>query len=210
MATVMLVTIMLVTNTPGTAKAAMATGTSVNEMPAGTYTLDITHASLIWKVSHLGLSEYTARFTDFDSSIEFNPDSLAKSKVTATIDPASVETDYPYPEKEDFDKKLAEDEKWFNRFKFPSITFKSTGIEMTGEDKGKMSGTLTFLGVSKPVTLNVVFNGAMAVQPFSKKPTLGFSASGWLNRSEWGLSTNLPGIGDEVEILIEAEFAKQE
>lgn len=183
-----------------------AQSTPLSEMPAGTYTLDKTHASLIWKVSHLGLSDYTARFTDFDAKIDFDPQNPTESKVTAEINPMSIETDYPYPEKKDFDTKLITSQDWFNAGEFPEITFTSTAIEQTGENTGTMTGTLDFLGVRKPVTLDVTFNKAMAKQPFSGQPALGFSARGTLMRSEWGMNTYVPNIGDEVEIIIEAEF----
>lgn len=181
--------------------------TDYKEMPAGKYEIDDTHASLTWKVSHLGLSNYTARFTDIDATIEFDPKAPENSKVTASINPTSLETDYPYPEEKDFDKKLIEDKDWFNASKFPKITFTSTGIERTGDNTGVMKGELNFLGVSKPLSLDVTFNGAMKKQPFSGKPTLGFSANGRLKRSDWGMGTYVPNIGDDVELIIEAEFA---
>ena len=184
--------------------------TPLAEMPSGTYTLDKTHASLTWKVSHLGLSNYTARFTNFDATIELNPTEPTKSSVTATIDPTSIETDYPHPEKKDFDKKLIEKEEWFNAGKFAEISFTSTSLTKTGENTGKLMGDLTFLGETNPVTLDVTFNKALAVQPFAQKPALGFSATGSLKRSEWGMNTYVPNIGDNVDIIIEAEFFKAE
>lgn len=180
--------------------------TAVQEMPAGTYKLDKTHASLIWKVSHIGLSNYTARFTDFDTTLDFDPQNIEASKVSATINPTSIETDYPYPEKKDFDKKLIENEEWFNAKSFPEIKFESTDIKKTGKTTGTMTGNLTFLGVTKPVTLDITFNGAYEKQPFSQKPALGFSANGTIKRSDWGFSTYVPNIGDDVQIQIEAEF----
>ncbi|MCH2038360.1 MAG: YceI family protein [Rickettsiales bacterium] len=185
-----------------------AAPTGYQEMPAGVYQLDNTHASLIWKVSHLGLSNYTARFTDFDANVTFDPENPEMSKVTASINPTSIETDYPNVETKDFNKKLSDGEDWFNSKTFPEITFTSTGIKRTGDNKGIMTGNLSFLGVTKPVSLDVTFNGAFAKQPFSQKPTLGFSASGNLKRSDWGMDTYVPNIGDEVALLIEAEFVK--
>lgn len=179
------------------------------EMPAGAYTLDDTHASLTWQVSHIGLSNYTARFTDIDAEIDYNPDDITKSVVTANINPASLKTDFPYPEKKDFDKKLIKGEDWFNASKFPHIKFKSTKIEMTGEKTAVMTGNLTFMGVTKPVSLNVVLNGAYKVQPFSQKPALGFSATGSITRSEFGMATYVPNIGDEVNLILEMEFEKK-
>lgn len=182
--------------------------TAWKDMPAGVYTVDKTHASLTWKVSHAGLSNYTARFKSYDAEINFDPADITKSSVSAKIDPATLETDYVATAEKDFNKNLITKEEWFNAGKFPEITFKSTKIEVTGENTGKIHGDLTFLGVTKPVTLDATFNGAYALQPFSKKPTMGFSATGSLNRSDFGMSTYVPMIGDKVDIIIEAEFAK--
>lgn len=190
-----------------TANIAMAKDT-IADLPAGVYELDKTHASLTWKVSHLGLSNYTARFTRFDASVKLDPKDVTRSTVMASIDPTSIETDYPYPEKTDFDKKLITGADWFNTEKFPKIGFRSTKITMNSDNTGTMTGDLTFLGVTKPVTLDVVLNGAMKSQPFSKKPALGFSANGTIKRSDWGFSTYVPNIGDEVELLLEVEFGK--
>ena len=179
------------------------------EMPAGVYNVDKTHASITWKVSHLGLSNYTARFTKFDASIDFDPNNVEASKITATIDPTSVRTDYPFPEKKDFDKKLAQGAEWFNAGAFPSITFASSKLTKTGDNTGVMEGNLTFLGVTKPVSLSVTLNGATANQPFSNKPTLGVTATTTIKRTDWGFSTYTPNIGDEVTIIIDAEFGKE-
>lgn len=177
-----------------------------NEMPDGQYKVDLSHASVVWKVSHLGLSNYVARFTEFDAEIDFNADDIAKSRVTATINPLSIQTAYPNPEKEDFDKVLASDKGWFNASAYPSIQFVSTSIKMTTEKNAVMKGNLTFLGVTKEVALDVVFNGAMTKQPFSGKPTMGFSATSKIARSEFGMDKYVPSIGDTVEIMIEGEF----
>jgi polyisoprenoid-binding protein YceI len=77
---------------------------------------------------------------------------------------------------------------------------------MSGEKTAIMTGDLTFLGVSKAITLNVVFNGAMLRQPFSGKPTMGFSATTSLNRSDFGMTKYVPNIGDKVDVIIEGEF----
>ncbi|MDM7859904.1 YceI family protein [Alteromonas sp. ASW11-36] len=179
-----------------------------NDMPSGEYKLDLTHASIVWKVSHLGLSDYVARFADFDASIDYNASDVTESVVTASINPLSIQTAYPLADEKDFNQILATDKSWFNAGQFASIDFQSTKITMTGEKTAEMVGDLTFLGVTKPVTLNVTFNGAMLRQPFSGKPTMGFSATTSLERSQWGMTKYVPNIGDEVEIMIEGEFAK--
>ena len=179
-----------------------------NDMPAGQYDLDLTHASIVWKVSHLGLSDYVARFADFEASIDYNPSNVEKSKVTASINPLSIQTAYPLADEKDFNKILATDKGWFNANAFTTIEFSSKDIDMTGDNTAVMTGELTFLGVTKEVSLDVIFNGAMLTQPFSRKPTMGFSATSKLNRSDFGMTKFVPNIGDEVEIMIEGEFAK--
>lgn len=181
-----------------------------NDMPEGKYVLDLSHASIVWKVSHLGLSDYVARFAEFDAAIDYDPSDITKSRVTATINPMSIQTAYPFAEEKDFNKTLATEKGWFNAGEFTSIKFASTSIKMTGDKTALMQGDLTFLGVTKAVTLDVVFNGAMTRQPFSGKPTMGFSATTKLMRSEYGMTQYVPNIGDEVEVMIEGEFALSE
>lgn len=181
----------------------------LNEMPAGVYKLEPSHASLTWRVMHLGLSNYTARFTKMDATINLDAADPTKSKLVATVEPASLETDYPKPEEKDFDAKLRGEE-WFNTEKFPEIRFESTSIEKTGENTGLIHGNLTFLGVTKPLTLDAKYNGGYKLHPFSNQPVIGVSATATLKRSEWGFSTYVPMIGDEVQLLIETEFVKAE
>ena len=189
--------------------SANAQTVSYDKLPAGTYSLDKSHASITWKVKHLGLSAYTARFTKFDAKVNLNPTEITKSSVTVDIDPTSIRTDYPYKEKKDFDKKLVTNKDWFNATAFPKISFKSTSIEKISDTEGKVNGELTFLGVTKPVILNAKFNGGLVKQPFAGVPALGISATAKIKRSDWGFKTYVPNIADEVSILIEAEFLKK-
>ncbi len=188
--------------------AAMAKMTPLAEMPSGKYELDKSHASVTWKVSHLGLSNYTARFAKMDATLEFDAKDPTKSKLVATVDPTSIRTDYPNAAEKDFDKKLAQDADWFNAGKFPEIKFESTKVEKTSENTGKVHGNLTMLGVTKPLVLDVKYNGAYIKKPFADVPGLGFSGTTKVKRSDWGFTTYVPNIGDEVEVLIEVEFHK--
>lgn len=181
----------------------------VSNLPSGIYDLDKNHASITWKVDHMGLSNYTARFTDFDMTLDLDTDDVTKSSITANINPLSIETDYQATKEKDFNKTLSESSKWFNGLKFPKITFKSNKIILTGENSATMLGDLTMLGVSQPIELNVVYNGSYKEHPLNKKPTIGFSATAKIARSKWGLSTYIPMISDNVEVLIESEFYKK-
>jgi polyisoprenoid-binding protein YceI len=178
-----------------------------NDMPAGEYKVDLSHASIVWKVSHLGLSNYVARFTEFDAAINYNASNIEKSQVTASINPMSIQTAYPNAAEKDFNNILATEKNWFDATSFASINFVSTSIVMTSETTAMMKGNLTFLGVTKEISLDVVFNGAMARQPFTGKPTMGFSATTSILRSEFGMSKYVPSIGDNVEVMIEGEFS---
>ena len=182
--------------------------------PAGTYVLDPTHASLTWKVSHFGLSNYTARFTALDAKLVFDPEDLAASSLEVTVDPSSVETDYPadytaaHPDRpfETFDQELSQSESYFNSGAFPEISFRSSEITQTGPATGTVTGDLTFLGVTKPVTLNVAYNGTATFPWAPDQPRIGFSATGTLKRSDFGLDIMVPNLGDAVDLLVEAEF----
>jgi polyisoprenoid-binding protein YceI len=187
-------------------------------MPAGEYILDPGHTSLSWRVKHFGTSYYTARFTNFDGKINFNPTDVTKSSLEVKIYPAFIATEFTvmreklYDEKKwtvDFDKVLSTSDKWFNSEKFPEITFVSKNITKTGDNTGVIEGDLTMMGVTKTVKLNTTFNGGHVVQPASKLPTLGFSAKAVIKRSDWGLVAFLPNIADNVEIIIETEFEKR-
>ena len=186
-----------------------ASAQTPNDAPAGTYKLDPTHASVVWKVSHLGLSNYTARFGKLDATLTYDPADPTKSQLTATVDPASVKTEYPNAATKDFDKELRDDPRFFKVGQFPEIKFVSTKLEKTGEKTGKMTGDLTFMGQTKPVTLDVTFNGSYKEHPLSKKPAVGFSATGTVKRSAYGMDAMVPFIGDDVTVLIETEFQRQ-
>lgn len=180
-------------------------------IPAGDYNLDKTHASLIFRVDHLGFSNYTARFTRFDANLAFDPAQMENATLNATVDATSIQTDFPNPEVVDFNAQL-QNEHWLDTAKYPVMTFESTSIEMTGENTGIVHGDLTLHGVTKPVDLEVTFNGGYAGHPMDPNARIGFSANTSINRSDFGMDFGLPapgtkmGVGDAVEIVIEAEF----
>ena len=180
----------------------------IAEIPSGTYEIDKAHSSVIFRVDHLGLSKYTARFTKFDAKLEFDNENPSKSSIETTIKANSVKTDFPFVQRKDFDKFLAYNENWFNARKFPEISFQSKKITRTGPRKATITGDLTMLGVTKEIKLKAKFNKAYKVKPYVGKAALGFSASAKIKRSEWGFDTFVPSIGDEVEIIIETEFHK--
>lgn len=181
------------------------------EVPAGAYTLDKEHASLIFRVNHLGFSNYTARFKRFDAKLDFDPRNLAASSVTAIVIADSLETDYPHPAKLDFNALLKGPE-WLDVAAFPEIRFESRNVAVTGKDTVRINGELTLHGVTRPVVLEATFNGGYAGHPMDPQARIGFSAHGTLKRSQFGIDYGIPepgttlGVSDDVNIIIEAEF----
>jgi polyisoprenoid-binding protein YceI len=173
------------------------------KVQGGAYALDKSHAKIVWTVSHFGFSSYYGEFTDFDAKLAFEPKTPEKSRLEVTINTAGLATHDP---KLDQHLKSAD---FFNVEKFPTATFKSSKVEATGPATGRVTGDLTLLGVTKPVVLDVTFNGA-GVGPVSKKYTSGFSAEGTIKRTDFGMSTFAPFVGDEVKLLISGEFIKPE
>lgn len=188
-----------------------AVAQSAEALPAGSYTLDPMHASLIFRVNHLGFSNYTARFTRFDADLELDPADPESAQLVATIDPASVETDFSDPETLDFNAVIAGEE-FLDAAAHPDMTYRSTAVTLTGENLARIDGELTLHGVTAPVALDAAFNGGWVGIPQDPNARIGFSARGALSRSAFGIAYGVPepgstmGVGDEVEIIIEAEF----
>ncbi|MDZ4762356.1 MAG: YceI family protein [Alphaproteobacteria bacterium] len=194
------------------ATAALLTGPALAQAPSGEYVVDKPHASLTWTILHQGLSNYTARFTSFDAALTFNEADVSKSKLTVAIDPKTVETDYakqrPAGNTTDFNKELSEEANFFNSGKHKGISFVSKSVAKTGDKKGTVTGDLTFLGVTKPVTLDVTYVGNRN-DPRANKHKLGFSATGKIKRSDFGMTFGQAFLGDEVKLMIEAEFVQK-
>ena len=172
------------------------------KVPAGDYVLDKRHASLLAKIAHLGgFSRYTMRFDRLDGSFSFDPARWEATKVTITVDPTSINTGLP-----DFDKTIA-GPSYFDSAKYPVITFVSTAAAGTG-GKGTVAGDLTFHGMTKPVVLDVTFNG-VGPGMFGVGTRLGFSGSTRLKRSEFGVTTATQFTSDDVDLLFEVEFVKK-
>lgn len=177
-------------------------------VPAGSYTLDKPHASLIFRVNHLGFSHWTARFTRFDAKLQFDPANAATARVTVTIDPASITSDNPPP---GFVATLR-GAQLLNAGEFPRITYRSTRVEPVGQNALRIFGDLTLHGKTQPVVLDATYNGGYIGHPMDPHARIGFSAHGTLKRSDFGIAFGIPqpgstmGVGDTVEFSIEAEF----
>lgn len=194
-----LLLIILTLTLPSHAQQSMLDG-----MPSGKYDLDAKHASIVWKIDHFGFSTYPGRFTDFDVALTLDSANFSNSSVSVEIDVSSIETEYPFPEQEDFNAVLAND--WFKSAEHPKITFVSDTVSALQGDQFTIEGKLTMLGKTLPATLNATLNKSTVKHPLYGKPVIGFSAKATVDRTQWGLSKFAPGLGAEVDIEIEAEF----
>lgn len=184
--------------------------------PAGQYQLDPNHASLHFSVRHLGVSNYVMRFTDFAVTMDLVPDDVAASTVSVTIDPASVRTDYAgdyqgtHPDSPfaSWDEALAQDEKFLNAAEHESIGFASTSVSATADGTLHVSGDLTLLGQTRPMTLEVTLEGSEQAHPFTGAGLIGFSATGTFQRSDFGMThlVTPPIVGDTVTVQFEGEL----
>lgn len=178
--------------------------TDVTELRGGAYTLDPDHATLLWKINHLGFSTFIGRFNDFDATLDFDPENIESSLVEVVINTAGLDIN-----NEEFAEELRGDA-WFNVEQFPQAVFRSTSfIEAIDEDSFVFTGDLTLLGVTAPVDLEINFHGG-GRNFLTRSYTLGFSASTSFLRSDYGLDRFTSfGVGDEIELEIHVEFMAQ-
>lgn len=165
----------------------------------GAYSVEPVHTRVLFGVSHMGFTTWYGEFTKVSGSLDLTPKAVAKSTLEIHIPIDAVSTSNAK-----LDGELKGDQ-WLDAAKFPEMVFKADKITTTGKDAAKVTGTLTLHGVTKPVTLSVKFNGA-GTNVLDKKYTVGFEVSGKIKRSDFGVKTYLPLIGDDVDLIISAAF----
>jgi polyisoprenoid-binding protein YceI len=185
--------------TPGLSAAAPRSRDPA-QVPAGDYVLDKPHASLVARVPHLGFSRYTMRFDRLDGRFAYDPANWRSPQMSFEVDAGSVDTGDA-----DFDKQIAG---YFDAAAHPKITFQARSLEPTGEGAGRLTGDLTLRGVTRPVTLDVVFNG-VGPGMMGGGTRLGFSGTGRINRSDFGVDQVRQFVGDEVDLQFELEFYRK-
>lgn len=165
----------------------------------GVYKSDAGHAYITFSYDHQGYSRPWLRWRSWTGDLNWNPSEPGQSTITAVIDVASVDSGV-----DKFDEHLKSAD-FFDAAAHPQITFKSTGVTIDGPATAKVTGDLTIKGVTKPVTLDVKINRA-ADDDFAKGYKLGFSGKTAVKRSDFGVDKYAPFVGDDVEIVVEAEF----
>jgi polyisoprenoid-binding protein YceI len=165
------------------------------------WTNDDAHSQLGFTVSHLGIADVSGTFNDFDVKITSAKLDFSDAVVELTAKTASIDTRV-----EDRDKHLMSPD-FFDVEKYPTLNFKSTSIKKAGKNRYKLSGNLTLNGVTKPVTMDMVYNGTVE-NPMSKKQTVAFQVTGTIKRADFNLGSGFPApmISDEVRIKADGEF----
>lgn len=182
------------------------TTVEAQDVPGGTYVLDPTHTTVVWGVSHGGFSLYRGSFEGVDGTLEWNADDPTKSVLTVNIDANSV--DSPEAVSHDGNANFQQDiaKNALGAEKQPTITFKTTRLERTGDETGVVYGDLSFNGVTRPIQMDVELVGA---GDFMGTPKMGFAGETTIDRTQWGSDAWTQfGIGTDVTISIQAEFAK--
>ena len=165
----------------------------------GGYGVEPSHTRVLFSISHMGFTTWYGEFTKVSGSLDLNPKAVGKSTLEIHIPVNSISTSNAK-----LDGEL-KDAPWFDAAQFPEIVFKADKVVETGQAAAEVTGNLTLRGVTKPVTLDVKFNGA-GTNVLDTKYTAGFEVSGKIKRSDFGMKTDLPLVGDDVDLIISAAF----
>ncbi|MGA3214742.1 MAG: YceI family protein [Acidimicrobiales bacterium] len=172
----------------------------------GTFVLDKSHTQIGFVARHLMVSKVRGRFTDYEGAIVVDDDP-AKSSVEVTIQTASINTN-----DENRDNHVRTND-FLAVEEFPTMTFRSTKVELGSAESWKVTGDLTVRGVTRPVVLDVQFEGVIQ-DPWGNQ-RLGFAASGEIDRNDFGVSFNAAletggfVVSPKIKLEIEAEAVRQ-
>jgi polyisoprenoid-binding protein YceI len=171
-----------------------------------TWKYDLSHAKLSFSIAHFGISETEGKFSQFDGKVVSGKEDFTDALFEITIDVNSIDTDDARR-----DEHLKSPD-FFDVKKYPSITFKSTKVTPTGKNTFKLTGDFSMHGVTKEISLDVLYKGTV-VDPFNNTKA-GFKISGIIDRTDFGLEWNgvlAAGgalLGDEVTLAINIELQK--
>jgi polyisoprenoid-binding protein YceI len=196
----------------GVAVVLMATGESrvepasaaATRAAANSFKIDSVHSSVVYRIRHLGVSNFYGRFGNKSGTFTLDPASPETASINVTIEAESVDSGNP-----NRDKHLKSPD-FFNAVQFPTITFKSTSVKKTGEHTFEVTGDLTLLGQAKPVTAKLEYFGEKDTGPkFGHRA--GFEATFTIKRTDFGMSFMTEGgaLGNEVTVIAAMEGTKE-
>lgn len=166
------------------------------------YVTDPVHSEPAYEIRHTIFSTQRGEFTKSAAKITLDREAK-KGTIEVTIDTTSIRSHDPRLD------NILKGEDYFNVAKYPTMTFKSTGMRFDGDRLSGVDGELTMLGVTKPVTLKVA-DFQCGENPFNKKPMCGAEVTTTIKRSDWGMKTGIGrSSGDEVKITIPVEAYRE-
>jgi polyisoprenoid-binding protein YceI len=173
-------------------------------LAAEKYDIDASHSGVVFGWNHFGFSNPTARFDKIEGSMLLDKADLTKSSISVTLPLEGLDTNVAK-----LDEELKGSE-FFDAAKYPTITFKSTKVEKTGESGLRITGNLTVHGVTKSVTLDATVNkiGIFEIPGVIKAQAAGFDATTVIKRSDFGVTKYVPAVSDEIPVRITLD-AKQ-
>lgn len=172
-----------------------------------TFKIDPTHSEISFKVKHLMISTVSGVFTSFDATMQSEAADFSDASISFEADAKSISTNNPQR-----DGHLQSDD-FFSAEKFPKLTFVSTGIQKKSDKAFVLNGNFTIRDVTKPVSLDVTYNGTMT-DPYGQTKA-GFEITGTINRKEFGLAwsaiTEAGGVvvADDVKLQLDVQMVKQ-
>ena len=178
------------------ASAAVATTTAPAFAAEVAYKLDTAHTETTFTIDRFGFTSIIGIFAKSEGTIWLDEAAPDKSRVEATVTVDSLLTADPTRDQH------IKGERWLNAAKSPTMTFKSTKVEKTGDTTAKVTGDMMIMGVTQPVTLDVKLN-KLAASPNSQKKQAGFTITGQVSRKAFGSAGAAGMIGDAVNIRIE-------
>ena len=182
--------------------SALAVTTLASAAMPTQWQLDNSHTRVGFEVEHLGFSTTMGRFDKVDGVLNYNMKAPNQTKMSFVIDTNSINTAW-----EARDKHLRTDD-FFNVAKYPTMTFKSTQVNFINPIQAKVTGNFTLLGKTMPLTLDVTLK-KIANNPMDKAPTIGFRATGNIDRAAYGMTTFAQGITTDVPIQIDGELVEK-
>ena len=176
--------------------------TDLKTLKQGNYSLDPDHTTVLFKVSHLGVSQFVGRFNHATAELEYQPEDPAASQIRASVDMRSLDVNRP-----DFADILKSCD-WLCAERHPEARFESKGRARQSDNRLIFRGDLLFRGIKRPAELYITINGA-TTNRLTGDYLIGFEAELSFKRSDFGLDKYIPAVGDQVAIEVYAEFVRR-
>ena len=169
---------------------------------AGRYVVDPNHTRVLFGVSHFGFSTFYGEFPGARGHLSIDPAAPERAQLKVSVPVANVTTTNSI-----LDWELRSQD-WLDADRYPAVTFESTALEVIAENSALVHGQLTLHGVTRPLTLEARFVGG-GINPVKDQYTIGFDGRGRFKRSEFGVESHLPLIGDDIELILSGAFEIQ-